>query len=64
MTINNLEQKLKALSFAQNSISTLNTIKPLTPEQREHQAMLSELFVDLSDIRDELRWEQLMPEVK
>lgn len=58
MSINNLEKKLNALSFAQNSISTLNTIKSLTPAQKEHQAMLSELFVDLSDIRDELRWEQ------
>lgn len=51
MEIKNIEDKLRALQFAQDVISTLRTVNPL-PVNLHDVAMLSELYVDLIEIRD------------
>jgi len=50
--VKNIEDKIKALRFAQDVISTLQQINPV-PVNPHDVAMLSELIVDLVEIREE-----------
>lgn len=48
--IENIDDKMRALRFAQDVIATLQTVNPL-PVNPHDVAMLSELYVDLVEIR-------------
>jgi hypothetical protein len=48
--IERIDDKMKALRFAQDVIATLQTVNPL-PVNPHDVAMLSELYVDLAEIR-------------
>jgi hypothetical protein len=50
LEIEKVEEKMKALQFAQDVIATLQTVNPL-PVNPHDVAMLSELYVDLAEIR-------------
>ena len=52
LEIKNIDAKVNALSFANNAICTLGTMKTLSEAEKNHQAMLSELMVDLFEVRD------------
>ena len=66
LEIKNISAKVKALSFANNAICTLGTMKTLSEAEKNHQAMLSELMVDLFEIKDfmELNREALFNKLK
>jgi hypothetical protein len=66
LEIKNISAKVNALSFANNAICTLGTMKTLSEAEKNHQAMLSELMVDLFEIRDfmELNREALFNKLK
>lgn len=53
--IKNIEDKMRALQFAQDVITTLQTVNPL-PVNPHDVAMLSELYVDLVEIRDKEKY--------
>lgn len=48
--IERIDDKMRALRFAQDVIATLQTVNPL-PVNPHDVAMLSELYVDLVEIR-------------
>ena len=50
--IEKIDDKMRALRFAQDVIATLQTVNPL-PVNPHDVAMLSELYVDLAEIRSE-----------
>ena len=50
LEIEKVEEKMKALQFAQDVIATLQTVNPL-PVNPHDVAMLSELYVDLVEYR-------------
>jgi hypothetical protein len=50
--IEKIDDKMSALRFAQDVIATLQTVNPL-PVNPHDVAMLSELYVDLAEIRSE-----------
>ncbi len=52
LEIKNISAKVNALMFANNAICTLGTMKTLSKAEKNHQAMLSELMVDLFEVRD------------
>ena len=52
LKIKNISAKVDALTFANNAICTLGTMKTLSKAEKNHQAMLSELMVDLFEVRD------------
>ena len=52
--VKNIEDKMKALRFAQDVIATLQKVNPL-PVNPHDVAMLSELYVDLVEILEDQR---------
>ena len=51
LEIKNISAKVNALMFANNAICTLGTMKTLSEAEKNHQAMLSELMVDLNVLK-------------